>query len=65
MSEKEDLTTAAKKFVERFGNKAPDEARRRATEMRLFGKANGYYTWMKIFDEVKGIIGKGAGKTRH
>lgn len=56
MNHENDITTAAKNFVDRFGKDAPSEAQRRATEMRLFGKSNGYNTWMRIFEEVRGIL---------
>jgi len=59
------LTTAAINFVERFGKDAPDEAQRRATEMKLFGKPDGYITWMRIYEEVKNIVGDAADKTKH
>lgn len=59
------LTTAAINFVERFGKDAPDEAQRRATEMKLFGKQVGYKTWMLIYEEVKNIVGEAADKTKH
>jgi len=59
------LTTAAINFVERFGKDAPVEAQRRATEMKLFGKPDGYITWMRIYEEVKNIVGEAADKTKH
>ncbi|HJO74938.1 MAG TPA: hypothetical protein QGH84_06975 [Rhodospirillales bacterium] len=46
---------AAKNFFKRFGKDAPAEAKRRAQEMRLFGKAEGYATWMQIFEQVKAM----------
>lgn len=56
MNDENDITTAAKNFVERFGKDAPNEAQRRATEMRLFGKTDGYNTWMRIFEKVRNIL---------
>lgn len=59
------LTTAAINFVERFGQDAPEEAQRRATEMKLFGKRDGYITWMRIYEEVKNIVGNAPDMTKH
>lgn len=56
---------AAKNFFKRFGNNAPAEAKRRAQEMHLFGKAKGYATWMLILEEVKAMVAAETGETRH
>lgn len=65
MSTINDSTLAAKLFIDRFGDDAPDEARRRATEMRLFGETVGYETWMNILDQINDITGKERLRTRH
>jgi len=65
MSENEKIRIAAKNFVERFGSDAPAEAKRRAQEMHIFGKADGYATWMLIFEQVKFMVGDGADDTKH
>ncbi len=65
MTKNEKTWTAARNFVERFGNNAPAEANRRAQEMHIFGKAEGYATWMKILEQVKILLGDGAEKTKH
>ncbi len=56
---------AAKNFFKRFGENAPAEAKRRAQEMHLFGKAKGYATWMSILEEVKAMVAERTGETRH
>lgn len=65
MTEDEKTSIAAKNFFKRFGKKAPEEAKRRAQEMHLFGKAEGYATWMSIFEEVTAMVAEGTGETRH
>ncbi len=64
MTEDEKTLTAARNFVERFGRDAPAEAVRRAQEMHIFGKAEGYATWMKILEKVKLLLDDGE-ETRH
>ncbi|MCH8237313.1 MAG: hypothetical protein IIC06_03975 [Proteobacteria bacterium] len=64
MIEPTKIPIAAKNFVERFGEKAPAEAQRRAREMRLFGKAEGYDTWMLIYEQVKILVEGGSKKTK-
>ncbi len=59
------IPVAAKNFIERFGEDAPAEAKRRAQEMHIFGKANGYATWMLIYEEVKALLEGSNGNTRH
>ncbi len=65
MTENEKTLTAARNFIERFGKNAPAEAVRRAQEMHIFGKAEGYATWMKILEQVKILLGDGTEETRH
>ncbi len=65
MTENEKTWTAARNFVERFGRDAPAEANRRAQEMHIFGKAEGYATWMKILEQVKVLLVDGAEKSKH
>ena len=50
------ITTAAKNFVKRFGKDAPSEAKRRAQEMKIFKNAEGYATWMQIYEEVQALL---------
>lgn len=64
MTESEKTLTAARNFIERFGEDAPAEANRRAQEMHIFGKAEGYATWMKILEQVKILLGDSAEKTK-
>ena len=56
MIETTKIPLAARNFVERFGENAPEEARRRARERKLFGKAEGYDTWMLIYEQVKILV---------
>jgi hypothetical protein len=55
---------AAKNFVERFGDDAPAEAKRRAEELRRAGNVDSAATWMQIFEEVKVLVDRG-GRTPH
>ncbi len=64
MTKNEKTLTAARNFIERFGKDAPAEANRRAQEMHIFGKAEGYATWMKILEQVKILLGDSAEKTK-
>ena len=61
MIENTKIPLAARNFVDRFGEDAPAEAQRRAREMKIFGKAEGYHTWMEIYELVK-ILVEGEGK---
>jgi hypothetical protein len=63
MTEPEKISVAARNFLERFGENAPAEAKRRAQEMHLFGRAEGYATWMSILEEVKTLIAGGTEET--
>ncbi len=65
MTENEKTWMAARNFVERFGDDAPAEAKRRAQEMHIFGKAEGYATWMKILEQVKVLLNDGTEETQH
>lgn len=65
MIETTKIPLAARNFVKRFGENAPAEAQRRAREMKLFGKAEGYDTWMLIYEQVKILVDGGNKKTRH
>jgi len=58
------ITVAAKNFVERFGDDAPAEAKRRAEELRRAGNADSAVTWTQIYEEVKVLVERG-GKTAH
>lgn len=64
MIEPAKIPIAARNFVERFGENAPAEAQRRAREMRLFGKAESYDTWMLIYEQVKVLVEGGSKKTK-
>tara|TARA_B100000315_G_scaffold219315_1_gene221169 strand:- start:39 stop:320 length:282 start_codon:yes stop_codon:yes gene_type:complete len=59
ISEFKKASIAARKFVKRFGNNAPAEAKRRAQEMQLFGRAKGYAAWKSILEEVEALINGG------
>lgn len=50
------ISAAAKNFVERFGDDAPAEAKRRAQELRFAGNAASATTWMQIYEEVKVLV---------
>lgn len=50
------ITAAAKNFVERFGDDAPAEAKRRAQELRFAGNVASATTWMQIYEEVKVLV---------
>jgi len=65
MSDNEKVLIAARNFVERFGEDAPAEAKRRAQEMHIFGKAEGYALWMMILEQVKFLVGEGVDETKH
>jgi hypothetical protein len=65
MNEINDITVAAKNFLERFGDKAPAEAKRRARELQEAGKGSGYITWMLIYDEVRVLLKDGGGDSSH
>ncbi len=55
---------AAKNFVERFGDDAPAEAKRRAEELRRAGNAASAATWMQIYEEVRVLVERD-GNTPH
>jgi len=55
---------AAKNFVERFGDDAPAEAKRRAEELRRAGNVASAATWMQIYEEVRVLVERG-GHTPH
>jgi hypothetical protein len=63
MNDNNDITVAARNFLERFGDKAPAEAQRRARELQEAGKGGGYVTWMLIYDEVRVLLKGGADET--
>ena len=65
MTENEKTWTAARNFIKRFGKDAPTEANRRIQEMQIFGKAEGYATWIKILEQVNILLGDSAEETRH
>ncbi|MBC8339070.1 MAG: hypothetical protein H8E39_10310 [Alphaproteobacteria bacterium] len=50
------ITAAARNFLERYGEDAPAQAKRRAQEMHLFGRAKGYATWMQILKEINSLL---------
>jgi len=50
---------AAKNFVERFGDDAPAEAKRRAEELRRAGNVASAATWMQIYEEVRVLVERG------
>lgn len=53
------ITAAARNFVERFGDEAPAEAKRRAEELRSAGNDATAATWVKIYEEVKVLVERG------
>ncbi len=61
----EKILIAARKFVKRFGKDAPAEAKRRAQEMHLFGRTEGYAAWILILEEVEALIASGTKETLH
>ena len=63
MNDNNDITVAARNFLDRFGDKAPIEAQRRAKELQEAGKGGGYVTWMLICDEVRVLLKGGDGET--
>lgn len=63
MNDNNNITVAARNFLERFGDKAPAEAQRRARELQEAGKGSGYVTWMLIYDEVRVLLKGGADET--
>lgn len=58
------ISVAAKNFVERFGDDAPAEAKRRAEELQRAGNVESAATWMQIYEEVKVMVER-SGKTAH
>ena len=56
---------AARNFVDRFGNDAPDEAKQRANELREVGNAEGHNTWMLIYEQVKRLVEYGSEGLKH
>ncbi|NQU60374.1 MAG: hypothetical protein HQ512_04530 [Rhodospirillales bacterium] len=65
MMEDSQINTAAKNFVERFGQDAPRQAKRRAQEMQIFRKADGYALWMQIYEITKSLLGESAETAKH
>ncbi len=47
-----ELRSAARKFIERFGDQAPFQAARRAKELLSFGDYQGRARWQLIYREV-------------
>ncbi len=47
-----ELRSAARKFIERFGDQAPLQAARRADELLSFGDYQGRTRWQLIYREV-------------
>lgn len=58
------ISDAAKNFVERFGDDAPTEAKKRVEELRCAGNADSAATWMQIYEEVRVLVERG-GNTPH
>jgi len=58
------ISVAAKNFVERFGDDAPAEAKRRAEELRQAGNVDSAVTWTQIYEEVRILVERGS-KTAH
>ena len=65
MTGSEKTSVAAGNFFKRFGATAPAEAKRRAREMHLFDRAEGYVTWMLFLKHVKAPFAYGAEETLH
>ncbi|NQV84855.1 MAG: hypothetical protein HQ494_13670 [Rhodospirillales bacterium] len=65
MFDSKKASVAARNFLKRFGTNAPAEAKRRAQEMQLFGRAEGYATWMLILEEVKALLTNDTEETMH
>ncbi|MBT7941879.1 MAG: hypothetical protein HN719_00830 [Alphaproteobacteria bacterium] len=65
MLDSKNTSVAAMNFLKRFGENAPAEAKRRAQEMQLFGRPQGYATWMLILEEIKALISSGNDNTVH
>jgi hypothetical protein len=63
MTQNSKLSVAAKNFVERFGDDAPAEAKRRAEELRRSGNTDSATTWMQIYEEVKVLVERGSTTT--
>lgn len=59
----EELRTAAERFIARFGERAPDEARRRASELREAGHADAGAEWERIAELASGLLAQAAGGT--
>ena len=47
---------AARKFIERFGEDAPRQARIRATELEAAGDPEGYRSWMNISSAARKLL---------
>ena len=47
---------AARKFIERFGEDAPHEARIRAAELEVAGDPEGYRSWMDISSAARKLL---------
>ena len=56
MTKDVNIPLAARNFVVRFGKNAPAEAKRRANELQETGNAEGHYTWLLIYEQVKHLI---------
>jgi hypothetical protein len=50
------ISVAAKNFIERFGDDAPAEAKKRVEELRSAGNVASAATWMQIYEEVKVLV---------
>jgi len=46
------IEQSVRQFVERYGDKAADQARLRAIELKSAGNEDGYATWMEIYTEI-------------
>lgn len=58
----DDLRSAAERFIARYGEKAPDEARRRAVELAEAGHAQAAAEWERIAELAGGLLARRAGR---
>ena len=59
MTKDVNIPLVSRNFVVRFGKKAPAEAKRRANELKEAGNAQGHYTWLLIYEQVKRLVEDG------
>ncbi len=56
ITDRAELKSAARKFIERFGEKAPIQAARRAEELLSFGDYQGRALWQLLLREVDKLL---------